>query len=75
MLITFIGLSQRGLSQRGLSQRGLPQQRFAPYLAVTEQLWTGEPPEIWAAARRILDAKLSVTSSSTASPATISGEH
>jgi hypothetical protein len=48
MLITLIGLSQRGL----------PQQRFAPYLAVTEQLWTGEPPEMWAAARRMLDAKI-----------------
>jgi hypothetical protein len=28
----------------GLSARGLPQQSFAPYLAVAEQLWTGEPP-------------------------------
>jgi hypothetical protein len=42
-----------------LSQRGLPQQRFAPYLTVTEQLWTGQPPEVWAAAQRMRETGLS----------------
>jgi hypothetical protein len=43
----------------GLGERGLPQQRFAPYLAVTEQMWADHPPEVWAAAQRMREAGLS----------------
>jgi hypothetical protein len=42
-----------------LNGRGLQQQRFAPYLTVTDQLWTGEPAEVWAAAQRMRAAGLS----------------
>jgi len=37
----------------GLSARGLPQDRFDSYTAVTEQIWSDNPPEVWAAAQRM----------------------
>lgn len=33
--------------------RGLPQDRFAWYTAVTEQIWTNDPPQVWATAQRM----------------------
>jgi hypothetical protein len=40
----------------GVSERGLPQHRFASHTAVTRQLWADDPPEVWAAAQRMLAA-------------------
>jgi hypothetical protein len=40
----------------GLTARGLPQDRFDSYTAVTEQIWADNPPEVWAAAQRMLDS-------------------
>jgi hypothetical protein len=39
-----------------VSARGLPQVRIPSYVAVTRQLWENDPPEVWEAARRMLDA-------------------
>jgi hypothetical protein len=39
-----------------VSARGLPPQRIPSYVAVTRQLWDNDPPEVWEAARRMMDA-------------------
>ena len=38
------------------SARGVPQQRFPSFVTVVQQLWDGDPPEVWEAARRLRDA-------------------
>ena len=38
------------------SARGVPQQRFPSFVTVVLQLWDGDPPEVWEAARRLRDA-------------------
>ena len=38
------------------SARGLPQQRFPSFVTVVQQLWDGDPPQVWEAARRLRDA-------------------
>jgi hypothetical protein len=38
------------------SARGVPRQRFPPFVTVVRQLWDGDPPEVWEAARRLRDA-------------------
>lgn len=39
-----------------LNGRGVPQDRFDSYVAVAEQLWTDDPPELWVTAKRMLAA-------------------
>ena len=38
------------------SARGVPQQRFPSFVTVAQQLWDGDPLEVWQAARRLRDA-------------------
>jgi hypothetical protein len=38
------------------SARAVPQQRFPSFAAVVQQLWDGDPPQVWQAARRLRDA-------------------
>jgi len=38
------------------SVRGVPRQRFPSFLTVVRQLWDGDPPQVWEAARRLRDA-------------------
>jgi hypothetical protein len=38
------------------SARGVPQQRFPSFVTVVHQLWDGDPPGVWQAARRLRDA-------------------
>ena len=38
------------------SARGVPQQRFPSFVTVAQQLWDGDPPGVWEAARRLRDA-------------------
>jgi hypothetical protein len=39
-----------------LNGRGVPQDRFDSYVAVVEQLWADDPPELWMTAKRMLAA-------------------
>ena len=38
------------------SARGVPQQRFPSFVTVVQQLWDGDPPQVWEAAQRLRDA-------------------
>jgi hypothetical protein len=38
------------------SARGVPQQRFPSFVTVVQQLWDGDPLEVWQAARPLRDA-------------------
>jgi hypothetical protein len=38
------------------SALGVPQRRFPSFVTVVLQLWDGDPPEVWEAARRLRDA-------------------
>ena len=38
------------------SARGVSQQRFPSFVTVVQQLWDGDPPQVWEAARRLRDA-------------------
>jgi len=38
------------------SARGVPQQRFPSFVTVVQQLWDGDPPQVWEAAWRLRDA-------------------
>jgi hypothetical protein len=42
-----------------LSARMISQHSFGNYMTVVEQLWAGDPAELWPTARRMLDAGLS----------------
>lgn len=42
-----------------LSARMISQHSFGNYVTVVEQLWAGNPAELWATAKRMLDAGLS----------------
>lgn len=42
-----------------LSARMISQNSFGNYVTVVEQLWAGEPAELWSTAKRMLDAGLS----------------
>ena len=42
-----------------LSARMISQHSFGNYVTVVEQLWAGDPEELWSAAKRMLDAGLS----------------
>jgi hypothetical protein len=42
-----------------LSARMISQHSFGNYVTVVEQLWAGDPAELWPAAKRMLDAGLS----------------
>lgn len=44
---------RRLITLAGLRQRGLPQHRLDSHTAVIEQLWADDPPDAWAAARRM----------------------
>ena len=35
---------------------GQSQQRFSSFVTVVQQLWDGDPPEVWEAAQRLRDA-------------------
>jgi hypothetical protein len=37
----------------------ISQHRFGSYVTVVEQLWAGDPAELWSAAKRMLDAGVS----------------
>jgi hypothetical protein len=44
------------ITMNDLNARGVPQQRWDSYVAVVEQLWADDPPEVWATGRRMLAA-------------------
>jgi hypothetical protein len=52
-------VDRRLITVNELSARMIPSTAFGSYATVVEQLWSGDPPELWSTASRMLDADLS----------------